>query len=125
MTSSLPSLCSTPPLTSFTSWRKSSYGGRKQVFIIKCSNNNNNNTCEAKSFFLNPFDEQQLILNKALKEPVAFMGGMFAGLLRLDLNEDPLKEWVARTVEASGFTDNEVDPENATPEEVPQQIEIE
>lgn len=48
------------------------------------------------------------------------MGGMFAGLLRLDLNEDPLKEWVTRTVEASGFTDDE----NITPEELPQQIEI-
>ncbi|KAK1326288.1 UPF0426 protein [Acorus calamus] len=33
------------------------------------------------------------------KEPVAFMGEMFAGLLRLDLNEEPLKEWLTRTVE--------------------------
>nr|GEU80941.1 uncharacterized protein [Tanacetum cinerariifolium] len=58
-------------------------------------------------------------------EPVAFMGGMFAGLLRLDLNEDPLKEWVTRTVEASGLTDEELDPQNSTLEEVPQQIDIE
>ena len=53
------------------------------------------------------------------------MGGMFAGLLRLDLNEDPLKEWVTRTVEASGITEEELDPENTTPPEEPQQIEIE
>ena len=33
------------------------------------------------------------------------MGGGVAGLLRLDLNEDPLKEWVTRTVEASGIAE--------------------
>lgn len=50
---------------------------------------------------------------------------MFAGLLRLDLNEDPLKEWVTRTVEASGISEEEIDDEGSKPEEVPQQIEIE
>ncbi|KAK6925461.1 hypothetical protein RJ641_009787 [Dillenia turbinata] len=60
------------------------------------------------------------------QEPVAFMGGMFAGLLRLDLNEDPLKEWVTRTVEASGITEENVTEEGTQPEEEsPQQIEIE
>lgn len=54
------------------------------------------------------------------------MGGMFAGLLRLDLNDDPLKEWVSRTVEASGITVEEVDANGSDPEEeTPQQIEIE
>lgn len=60
------------------------------------------------------------------QEPVAFMGGIFAGLLRLDLNEDPLKEWVARTVEASGITAEEIATEKSESEEgSPQQIEIE
>ncbi|KAM5570211.1 hypothetical protein ABKV19_011074 [Rosa sericea] len=77
-----------------------------------------------KSFFSNPIEEP--IVRKALQEPVAFMGGMFAGLLRLDLNDDPLKEWVSRTVEASGITEEEVDDEGLNPEEeTPQQIEIE
>ncbi|KAF4373540.1 hypothetical protein F8388_025234 [Cannabis sativa] len=60
-------------------------------------------------------------------EPVAFMGGLFAGLLRLDLNDDPLKEWVSRTVEASGITEEEIDADGLKPEEeeVPTQIEIE
>ncbi|CAK9156370.1 unnamed protein product [Ilex paraguariensis] len=53
------------------------------------------------------------------------MGGMFAGLLRLDLNEDPLKEWVTRTVEASGITEEAITSEDAKQEEIPQQIEIE
>ncbi|KAL6320562.1 hypothetical protein AAG906_007641 [Vitis piasezkii] len=71
------------------------------------------------AFFSDP------ILQQALKEPVAFAGGVFAGLLRLDLNEDPLKEWVTRTVEASGISEEEIDDEGSKPEEVPQQIEIE
>jgi hypothetical protein len=54
------------------------------------------------------------------------MGGMFAGLLRLDLKEDPLNEWISRTVEASGITEEEIDAEGSkAEEEVPQQIEIE
>uniref|UniRef100_A0A2N9IQ61 Uncharacterized protein n=1 Tax=Fagus sylvatica TaxID=28930 RepID=A0A2N9IQ61_FAGSY len=59
------------------------------------------------------------------KEPVSFMGGVFAGLLRLDLNEEPLKEWVTRTAEASGIAEEEIDAERSKPDEVPQQIEIE
>ncbi|KAK4479241.1 hypothetical protein RD792_014752 [Penstemon davidsonii] len=70
---------------------------------------------------------QQPILKQALKEPSAFLGGMFAGLLRIDLNEDPLKEWVARTVEASGITEEQIS--NTTDargeEDVPVEIDIE
>ncbi|CAH8299057.1 unnamed protein product [Eruca vesicaria subsp. sativa] len=70
---------------------------------------------------------QEPILSEALKEPIAFMGGVFAGLLRLDLNDEPLKEWVTRTVEASGITEEEVggDGMASNEEESPQQIEIE
>lgn len=51
---------------------------------------------------------------------------MFAGLLRLDLNEDPLKEWVTRTVEAAGITEEEINGGDAgKPDESPEQIEIE
>lgn len=61
----------------------------------------------------------------SVQEPVAFVGGMFAGLLRLDLNDDPLKEWVTRTVEAAGITEDEIGVRGSKPEEVPEQIEIE
>lgn len=53
---------------------------------------------------------------------------MFAGLLRLDLDEEPLKEWVTRTVEASGITQEELGGDGIgsnEEEESPQQIEIE
>ncbi|CAD6262975.1 unnamed protein product [Miscanthus lutarioriparius] len=61
------------------------------------------------------------------REPVAFMGGVFAGLLRLDLNEDPLKEWITRTVEASGIAEENSSEESseADQNDAPQQIEIE
>ncbi|XP_010460589.1 PREDICTED: UPF0426 protein At1g28150, chloroplastic-like [Camelina sativa] len=70
---------------------------------------------------------QEPILSEALKEPIAFVGGMFAGLLRLDLNEEPLKDWVTRTVEASGIMEEGVDADGtvSNDEEAPQQIEIE
>ncbi|GMI95322.1 hypothetical protein like AT1G28150 [Hibiscus trionum] len=77
-----------------------------------------------KAFFLDP--NQVPILNQAVKEPVAFMGGMFAGILRLDLNEEPLKEWVARTVEASKISEDDISAEGSQEDEDnPQQIEIE
>ncbi|PIN09371.1 hypothetical protein CDL12_18049 [Handroanthus impetiginosus] len=84
----------------------------------------------ARAFFPNP--TQEPILKEALKEPVAFVGGIFAGLLRLDLNEEPLKEWVTRTVEASGMTpeggsssSNRDVPGEEEEGESPQEIEIE
>ncbi|KAF0893462.1 hypothetical protein E2562_025255 [Oryza meyeriana var. granulata] len=74
----------------------------------------------------NPLGDER-ILREALKEPIAFMGGVFAGLLRLDLNEDPLKEWITRTVEASGIAeDNQTDESSeGSQNDAPQQIEIE
>nr|CBG76421.1 OO_Ba0013J05-OO_Ba0033A15.8 [Oryza officinalis] len=74
----------------------------------------------------NPLGDER-ILREALKEPVAFMGGVFAGLLRLDLNEDPLKEWITRTVEASGIAEDSQTDESSegSQNDVPQQIEIE
>lgn len=56
---------------------------------------------------------------------MAFLGGVFAGVLRLDLNEEPLKEWVTRTVESAGISTEETDAEGSTTEAAPQEIEIE
>jgi hypothetical protein len=56
---------------------------------------------------------------------VAFVGGVFAGLLRLDLNEDPLKEWITRTVEASGIAEEDSTESEGGQNNAPQQIEIE
>ncbi|CAI9111677.1 OLC1v1011962C2 [Oldenlandia corymbosa var. corymbosa] len=80
------------------------------------------------AFFFDPAKDP--IIKDALKEPVAFMGGMFAGLLRLDLNEDPLREWITRTAEAAGITKEQVETDgdgggDIQSEESPQPIEIE
>ena len=37
------------------------------------------------------------------------MGGMVAGLLRLDLSADPLSSWIKRTAEAAGTTVEEME----------------
>ena len=42
-----------------------------------------------------------------IQEPVAFFGGVFAGLLKLDVEDEPLKDWVERTAEAAGVTPEE------------------
>jgi len=53
---------------------------------------------------MNPLDNiGDPILRAAVKEPVAFWGGVFAGVLRLNLTEDPLKSWVERTASQAGL----------------------
>lgn len=43
-----------------------------------------------------------LVHARTVQEPVAFFGGLVAGLLRLDLQEEPLRDWVQRTSKAAG-----------------------
>lgn len=55
------------------------------------------------------------------QEPIAFLGGVFAGLLRLDLNEEPLKDWVAKTAEAAGIDLDDsqaADMDDSVPEDI-------
>ncbi|XP_021765169.1 UPF0426 protein At1g28150, chloroplastic-like [Chenopodium quinoa] len=108
-----------PPISSF--WTPKFAPKNYQKSLI---HRNSPRTVSIRAFFFNPSDEP--ILKEAFKEPVAFMGGMFAGLLKLDLNEEPLKEWVNKTVEASGITEEEIDAQRPdVEEESPQQIDIE
>ncbi|XP_057787719.1 UPF0426 protein At1g28150, chloroplastic [Salvia miltiorrhiza] len=106
------------------SWKAGVRGKRLLFPSGDCQSSFRRSGFEVRAFFPNP--AQQPILKEALKEPVAFVGGIFAGLLRLDLNEDPLREWVARTVEASGIATEEISKrEGEEEEQVAQQIEIE
>ncbi|CAM6040663.1 unnamed protein product [Sphagnum compactum] len=70
---------------------------------------------------LNPGDDP--ILKEVLKEPIAFFGRVFAGLLRLDLNEEPLREWVAQTSEAAGLDLSE-SPSADNDDSIPEDIQI-
>ncbi|KAH8942794.1 hypothetical protein BDL97_13G013700 [Sphagnum fallax] len=69
----------------------------------------------------NPGDDP--ILKEVLKEPIAFFRGVFAGLLQLDLNEEPLREWVARTSEAAGLDLSE-SPSADNDDSIPEDIQI-
>jgi hypothetical protein len=39
-------------------------------------------------------DELSPFLQELTRQPVAFVGGFVSGMLRLDLNEDPVKSWL-------------------------------
>ncbi|XP_050215610.1 UPF0426 protein At1g28150, chloroplastic isoform X2 [Mercurialis annua] len=106
-----------PSSSDFSGLNRRTNGGLMDFRSIK--RENHSVKVKASCFF---DSINQPILKEALKEPVAFIGGMFAGVLRLDLEEEPLKEWVTRTVEASGMTVEDVDDQGSMPEE---QIEIE
>ncbi|MDB9314006.1 hypothetical protein PN462_12910 [Spirulina sp. CS-785/01] len=40
------------------------------------------------------FEELTPLGQEFMQQPIAFMGGVLAGALRLNLNEDPLKSWL-------------------------------
>lgn len=39
-------------------------------------------------------EELKPLLDEGLKQPIAFLGGLTSGLLRLDLNQDPISGWL-------------------------------
>jgi hypothetical protein len=41
-------------------------------------------------------DELTPVAQELLKNPVAFAGGFVSGLLRLNLNDDPVKSWLEK-----------------------------
>jgi len=41
-------------------------------------------------------DELRPIFQELISQPVAFLGGLMSGFLRLDLQEDPLKTWLEK-----------------------------
>lgn len=38
-----------------------------------------------------------------MRDPVSFLGGMFAGFLALDLNQEPLRSWVQQRAGEAGL----------------------
>jgi hypothetical protein len=39
-------------------------------------------------------DELQPVVKELIAQPIAFWGGFVSGVLRLKLNDDPLKRWL-------------------------------
>jgi hypothetical protein len=49
------------------------------------------------------FDELTPIFKELTQQPVAFMGGLFSGLLRLNLADEPIKSWLDKQGSASFY----------------------
>ncbi|MGE5656505.1 MAG: hypothetical protein ACM37W_07815 [Actinomycetota bacterium] len=49
-------------------------------------------------------DELSPILKELTQQPVAFLGGLVSGLLRLNLNDDPVKTWLNEQTGSSSYT---------------------
>ncbi len=63
-------------------------------------------------------DELSPIAQELLKNPVAFAGGFVSGILRLNLNDDPVKSWLSK--QSGGTMPNPPAP----PTNGPQSIDI-
>jgi hypothetical protein len=54
-------------------------------------------------------DELTPLFQELTRQPVAFLGGFVSGVLRVGLNEDPVKTWLERqdlSVSSTGSSDN-------------------
>ncbi|MEA5421311.1 hypothetical protein VB712_18970 [Spirulina sp. CCNP1310] len=66
------------------------------------------------------FDELSPLSQEILGNPTAFLGGFFAGALRLNLAEDPVKSWLEKQgLQTMAGSNGNPDPQS------PQSIEIE
>lgn len=61
------------------------------------------------------------IFKEIIKQPLAFTGGFFSGMLRLNFNEDPLASWLAQ----QGFEPDQQNISTAKNSQGPQSISIE
>lgn len=70
------------------------------------------------------FDELTPIMKELVEQPAAFLGGFFSGMLRLNLNDDPVKSWLDRQTGYTSTTSYTTET-NSGKNEGPQSITIE
>lgn len=51
-------------------------------------------------------DELTPLVKELAQQPIAFCGGLFSGLLRLNLADDPVKSWLDQQSGTSVYTNN-------------------
>lgn len=51
-------------------------------------------------------DELTPVVREITSHPVAFLGGFFSGLFRLNLNDDPVKSWLDQQAGSSSPANN-------------------
>ena len=69
-------------------------------------------------------DELTPVVKELIEQPVAFFGGFFSGMFRLNLNDDPVKSWLEKQNGYTATTDSNTEV-NSDKSEGPQSITIE
>jgi len=64
------------------------------------------------------------VLKELTQQPMAFLGGFFSGVFRLDLSDDPVKSWLDQQAGSSSYRGTTSSPENGKTDG-PQSISIE
>ncbi|MDX2242059.1 MAG: hypothetical protein NW224_15345 [Leptolyngbyaceae cyanobacterium bins.302] len=49
-------------------------------------------------------DELTPLFRELTQQPIAFMGGLFSGIFRLNLQDDPVKTWLDRQTGTTSYT---------------------
>lgn len=57
-------------------------------------------------------DELTPILKELTQQPVAFLGGFFSGVFRLNLSDDPVKSWLDEQIGSPRYTAATTDSDN-------------
>ncbi|MEH1941817.1 MAG: hypothetical protein V7L01_16580 [Nostoc sp.] len=68
-------------------------------------------------------NELSPIFKEFIQHPVSFVGGLFSGVLRLNLAEDPVKSWLDQQTRSNIYTSTTTDAHNGKASG-PQQISI-
>lgn len=61
-------------------------------------------------------DELRPLAQQLLANPIAFAGGFAAGLLRLNLNDEPVKSWLQKN--ANGYQPPTTPPDPQAPQSI-------
>ncbi|NEP40751.1 MULTISPECIES: hypothetical protein [Okeania] len=69
-------------------------------------------------------DELTPVVKELIEQPVAFFGGFFSGMFRLNLNDDPVKSWLEKQNGYTATTNSNTEV-NSDKSEGPQSITIE
>lgn len=49
-------------------------------------------------------DELSPIFREFIQHPASFVGGLFSGVLRLNLADDPVKSWLDQQIRSNSYT---------------------
>ncbi len=70
-------------------------------------------------------DELSPLVREFIHKPMAFAGGFVSGMLRLNLNDEPVRQWLDKQVDGPYSTATPVEPTNGGNGSGPQAISIE